>query len=288
LTPVRRFVNQIAYFIERLLSIDNGQRIFSDALLTGINVLNSLDLIILFIIGYCVIRGVFRGIIKEASSIVGVLAGLYAAYSYYDTLTKDLAAFSNLFSSTAVMNIFSFLFIFGFVFFTVSALGILIKIGLKIIFLSLVDRLFGGCFGFIRGIMISSIILLVLTTFLSAGSPVISKSVLSPFVSSIAEALSHFASASMRHEFNNKMDAAKKSWDNGGEPVSPPPVSKAVDKNVPKTATGTKTNVVSGKPANPTHAPSGTKPVPSDKKTEGKSGAKTVNNKPKSVKPNPQ
>jgi membrane protein required for colicin V production len=30
-----------------------------------------------------VIRGIFRGLVRELASIVGVLGGFYAAYSYY-------------------------------------------------------------------------------------------------------------------------------------------------------------------------------------------------------------
>jgi hypothetical protein len=111
----------------------------------------------------------------------------------------------------------------------VSALGILIKILLKIIFLSWVDRVFGGCFGFIKGILITSTILLVLTTFLDSGSPVISESALCPFVSSISEAMSHFASNSMRHEFSSKMNVAKKSWGKEGDITSETVTPKASD-----------------------------------------------------------
>ena len=44
--------------------------------------MNYLDIIIVVILSYCVIRGVFRGLIKELSSIIGVFGGFYAAYTY--------------------------------------------------------------------------------------------------------------------------------------------------------------------------------------------------------------
>ena len=175
--------------------------------------MNLFDYIIAAIIIFCVIRGIFRGIIKETSSIIGIFAGLYAAYSYYPNLSKDLASFKNLFPSVGFIHIVSFLLIFFAVFVMVGALGILIKFLLKIVFLSWVDRLFGGIFGFIRGIMIASILLLVLTTFLSRGAPLINESRFCPYVYSISEAMSRFAGNAMRNEFNSKMASTKKSWE---------------------------------------------------------------------------
>ncbi|MBW2176094.1 MAG: CvpA family protein, partial [Deltaproteobacteria bacterium] len=40
-----------------------------------------LDVLMIVIVGFCLIRGVFRGLIKEISSIIGVFAGYYAAYT---------------------------------------------------------------------------------------------------------------------------------------------------------------------------------------------------------------
>jgi len=37
--------------------------------------MNPFDTIIAIILGYCLIRGFFRGLIKELSSIIGVLGG---------------------------------------------------------------------------------------------------------------------------------------------------------------------------------------------------------------------
>jgi len=41
--------------------------------------MNALDVVIAVIVGFCLIRGIFRGLIKELSSIIGVFAGFYFA-----------------------------------------------------------------------------------------------------------------------------------------------------------------------------------------------------------------
>lgn len=185
--------------------------------------MNPFDIVIIAIICFCVIRGAFRGIIKEATSIIGVIAGLYAAYTYYTHLTSALNRFADLFPHVGYLNILSFLIIFGAVFAAVSALGVLLKYLMKIVFLGWVDKLCGAGFGFVKGFLIVSMLLLILTTFLSKGAPVINESLLCPYVSSASEAMSRFASKDMRHEFSAKIDIARKSWENRKKDLLPQP-----------------------------------------------------------------
>jgi len=228
--------------------------------------LNIFDYIIAAIIIYCIIRGIFRGIIKEASSIIGVLAGLYAAYNYYPSLSKDLLGFKNLFPSGEYVDIISFLLLFSIVFLMVGALGILIRFLLKIVFMSWVDRLFGGAFGFIRGFMIASMLVLVLTTFLSSGASVISESAFCPYVASVSGTMSRFAGTAMQNQFNKKMNVAKQAWDS---PDGKVPV--AVEKPVVKPKQIVKPNVKTKQV---------TKPKPAEKKKTAAKTNKTSKKKP--------
>ena len=52
--------------------------------------MNPFDILIIIILVYCVVRGLFRGLVKEVSSIFGVLGGFYAAYSYYPQVANLL------------------------------------------------------------------------------------------------------------------------------------------------------------------------------------------------------
>lgn len=174
--------------------------------------MNPFDIAIIVIMTFCLIRGAFRGIIKEASSIVGVIAGIWAAYSYYQPLSGLVDKIGQIFPSSSYIDIFSFLIIFGAVFAGVSALGVLIKYLLKIVFMSWVDKVCGAGFGMIKGFMIVSVLLLILTAFLDSGTPLVKNSVLSPYVSSASETMSRFASKDMRKKFSDKMEVARKSW----------------------------------------------------------------------------
>ena len=137
--------------------------------------MNSLDILITVIVGFCLIRGIFRGLVKELSSIMGVFAGFYFAYTYYPLVAKPL---SRWISNTGYLNILSFLIVFCGLFLIISILGIVIKYLLKITFLGWVDRICGAGFGFMKGILIVSVLLVVFTAFLPKGAPILKNSLL--------------------------------------------------------------------------------------------------------------
>jgi membrane protein required for colicin V production len=88
--------------------------------------MNLLDMVIIIIMGYSLIRGFFRGLIKEFASIVAVLGGFYAAYTYYPEASKALAGILSRFDPPYI-GLISFFLIFTAVFVIVSIFGLIIK-----------------------------------------------------------------------------------------------------------------------------------------------------------------
>ena len=171
--------------------------------------MNFFDIIVIIILGYCLIRGVFRGLIKELSSIIGVLGGFYAAFTYYTLLAKPL---SKWIANTGYLNILSFLIIFCGVFIIISILGVIINYLLKIALLSWLDRILGSVFGAMKGILIVSVLFIALTAFLPKGVPVIKDSHLSPYVALVSEKIAKVVSKDMKHAFSSKITTLKKAW----------------------------------------------------------------------------
>ena len=64
--------------------------------------MNLLDMLIIVILCFCMIRGIFRGLVNELFAIIGVLAGFYTAYTYYLKIAKPLSAWI---SNQAYLNI---------------------------------------------------------------------------------------------------------------------------------------------------------------------------------------
>jgi len=172
--------------------------------------MNFFDIVVIIILAVSVIGGVFRGLIKELSSIIGVLGGFYGAYSYYMVLAKPLARWV---SNPAYLNILSFLIIFCGILIIISILGVIIKYILNIAFLGWVDRICGAGFGIIKGILIASVLLITLTAFLPKNAPVIKNSMLAPYVTLISEKMAKVVSKDMKHKFSAKIRELKKVWE---------------------------------------------------------------------------
>lgn len=172
--------------------------------------MNFFDIIVIVILGYCLIRGVFRGLIKELSSIIGVFGGFYAAFTYYPMLAKPL---SKWITNSGYLNILSFLIIFCCVFTIISILGVIINYLLKIAFLSWLDRILGSVFGALKGMLIVSVLFIALTAFLPKGTPVIKDSLLSPYVTLVSEKIAKVVSKDMKHAFSAKIKTIKKAWE---------------------------------------------------------------------------
>ncbi len=159
--------------------------------------------------GYSIVRGLFRGLVKEVSSIIGVLGGFYAAYSYFPMVAKLL---SGIIQEESYLNILSFMIIFCGILLLISILGVVIKYLLNIAFLGWIDRICGVGFGLIKGVLIITVIFIILTTFLSKGTPLIKKSILVPHVIWISEQMVGLVSDDMKNDFFAKLDEFKKAW----------------------------------------------------------------------------
>ncbi|MBT8331734.1 MAG: CvpA family protein [Deltaproteobacteria bacterium] len=171
--------------------------------------MNPFDIFIIIIISYSIIRGLFRGLVKEVSSIIGVLGGFYAAYSYYPMVAKLL---SGIIKEPSYLSILSFLIIFCGILIVISILGVVIKYLLNVAFLGWIDRICGVGFGLIKGVLIVTVIFIILTTFLSKGTPLIKKSILAPHVIWISEQMVGLVSDDMKKDFFTKLDEFKKAW----------------------------------------------------------------------------
>jgi len=171
--------------------------------------MNLFDMLAIVILAFCVIRGLFRGLIKEISSIIGVLGGFYAAYTYYTFPAGLLARWV---SDPAHVNIVSFLLIFCIVFLAISVLGVVIKYVLNIAFLGWFDRVCGTGFGLLKGILLVSVLLIIFTAFLPKGAPLVKDSVLAPHISLVSEKMVRVVSRDMKQQFAEKIEELKKSW----------------------------------------------------------------------------
>ena len=116
--------------------------------------MNPFDMAIVVILGYCVIRGIFRGLIKEVFSVIALVAGFYVAYFYHETVSMML---SEWITAPEYIHIISFILLFCIVFLMITVIGLLLRFIVKIALLGVLDRIFGGVFGALKAIVIISL-----------------------------------------------------------------------------------------------------------------------------------
>jgi membrane protein required for colicin V production len=173
-------------------------------------IMNALDIVIGIILVFGLVRGIFRGLMEEVASIIGIFGGIYGAVFYYPAAAGFLGRWIH---NSAYANIIGFLLIFGLIFFLVGLLGVLIKYLLNIASLGWFDRMCGAGFGVVKGILIVSVLLFALTTFLPTGTPIIKTSRLAPHVAVITESLVKIIPQDLKKRFSDKYREMKQEWE---------------------------------------------------------------------------
>ena len=171
--------------------------------------MNPFDITAIVILGYSLIRGFFRGFIKELASIVGVIGGYYAGNLYYQEVAQFL---SRWIAAPEYLSIIGFLIIFCSVLIAVSILAVIIKYLLSIAFLGWIDRFFGLCFGTAKGVLIVAVLFFLFTTFLPRSAPVMRDSHLAPYVKVVAENMTRIIPEKMKQEFVKHLEQLKDAW----------------------------------------------------------------------------
>jgi membrane protein required for colicin V production len=141
--------------------------------------MNLLDYVIIVAMISLIIQGIMRGIIREVCSLVGIILGILIGNLLQPWLT-DLLRPS--LPSTEYLPLISFAFIFAVILILCNLIGWLINLLSKRIFLRWLDRTLGGCLAVAKGIIITYLVIIIVTFFVPAKTPLIAGSKLAPWV----------------------------------------------------------------------------------------------------------
>ncbi|MBF0467809.1 MAG: CvpA family protein [Desulfamplus sp.] len=169
-----------------------------------------MDIFIVIVILFGLIRGFFSGFIKEVSSIAGVIAGFYWAYTYYGELADYLAPWIS--NWGAYGNIACFCLLFCIIVSMTGMLAHYIRKFLKIAFLGWIDKVFGMIFGALKGLLVASVVFVALTAFLPREPEFIRKSTLAPYVAHVSEMATIFISRELKGDLKIKIERIKEIW----------------------------------------------------------------------------
>lgn len=171
--------------------------------------MNGLDILFLVILGYTLLRGLYRGFIQEIISIIALLVGFCLANIYYPLLMEYIEKISFLAQYSAII---SYVLVFLTVVFFIIILGVVLQKFTKMVMLNWLNRLCGGAFGLVKGTLICSLILFLLTMFLSANSDLLSRSKFSPYVHVFSKELYQYIPESIQEKFREKSEELQKKW----------------------------------------------------------------------------
>ena len=141
--------------------------------------MNLLDIIIIATILFLVVKGVFRGLIREVASLSGIILGIWLANHFQPQMTAYLKSYL---PPTSFLPLISFGVIFTAVLFTCNLMGWFLKLLVKKAFLGGVDRALGAGFALLKGVIITYLMIILLTFYFPTSMPLIAKSKIAPLI----------------------------------------------------------------------------------------------------------
>jgi membrane protein required for colicin V production len=147
------------------------------------------DVLVLVIFLAFLVRGIWVGFIRQISSLIAMLGGfLLAGYFDNEFYSFLLPYFNN--SHTAFLITYILLFVAFF--FLIKLVGLGLKKVMDIALTTWFDRSVGGLFGVIKGIFFTSLIFVVLSSYLSGSNKYLKKSITYPFLAQSSKVILTF------------------------------------------------------------------------------------------------
>jgi membrane protein required for colicin V production len=158
----------------------------------------ALDYVFTVVILISTILALTKGLTREITSMVALIGGFYLAVFFYPVLGVWFKEFT---STLAIANLLGFVLIFVGCLLIGALVAYLINRFIKMASLQWMDRVLGGVFGFIRGWLISSIIVLGLVAF-PVRQNLLARSVLAPYLLAGARAAVLVVPPELKEKFN--------------------------------------------------------------------------------------
>ncbi|MDR1079800.1 MAG: CvpA family protein [Deltaproteobacteria bacterium] len=125
--------------------------------------MNALDIALAVVLSYFLVRGVFRGLVKEVVGILGLFIAFWVASAYWQLGADQLTQLTD---RPGYRGVLSFAAIYLIVYFLVGLLSIFVDKIVKLAITPLVSSIFGGALGLVKGAALSAVILTAVMGFL--------------------------------------------------------------------------------------------------------------------------
>lgn len=167
--------------------------------------MNPLDWLLIALLIYSTVRAVFRGFVREAFALAGLVLGFFIACWEYESLAVKL---KDIINSTPLAQFLAFLAILIGVMAAATLLGHGVKRTASAVGLGVFDRLLGALFGVLRGAVLGGAFLLAVTAFLPS-APWIKNSSLAPYFLRAAHGVSFTMPAELSRRLRTGLEQIK-------------------------------------------------------------------------------
>lgn len=171
--------------------------------------MNYLDIAALAIILLSALMALSKGLTAELCWLAGVAVGFLLAVHFYKQAAYLLLQ-TGLGTVAAGLLGFFLIFVLGII--AGSLAGAWLSKLWKLLRLSWLDRLFGGLFGLLRGLLIVTVIFLALTSFSLPGEQLLSNSRLAPYFLTVGQAIVAAAPEDFEELFESGYDRLYQIW----------------------------------------------------------------------------
>lgn len=130
--------------------------------------MNFFDIAILLILAAFLLKGVWRGLLREVCSLAGLIAGTVLAFRFHPPLAEWMTQTLGLPLRFWIVAMFLLLFVATVVFF--ALLGHLLSRFVKLVFLGGLNRVAGGFFGLAQGLVVLALVLFAISRTALPGS----------------------------------------------------------------------------------------------------------------------
>ncbi len=120
-----------------------------------------LDIIFIVLLTISILLGLIRGVIREVLSLAGLIASVYLAFTFSDMIANKYV--SKFLEDPSISYIVTFVLIIIATLFAVTLVNLFFSQLLKASGLSVLNRILGAIFGVLRGALICSILVMVIS-----------------------------------------------------------------------------------------------------------------------------
>ena len=169
--------------------------------------MNPLDLVIIAVMIFFIVRGLFRGFFRELGSLAGVILGIWLAVQYQPQVASYLKTYL---PGLKYLSLISFGLIFVIVLVLCNLAGLALKMMMKRLLFGWADRGLGVSFAVLKGIILTYLVIVLLTVFMPSKAPLMAKSKLAPLIISSYQSMVGLTSPGSFEKWKQKLLGGKK------------------------------------------------------------------------------